>query len=482
MDHDTRRNFLKNAGAVAATGIGFSILTASTKTTDIRIEDVAHSYEEYLFRTPNKFAGTVVDRATIMTVKCTVRTKGGKVTKGFGSMPLGNVWSFPSKKMSYAATLSAMKALAEDIGKITGSYEEFDHPIDINWALHPLYMKAAAEVSERMHLPDPIPKLCTLVTASPFDAAVHDAFGKAHGLNCYHTYGPEFMNHDLSHYLGAEYRREYPSRYLQQEPKPRMPLYHLVSAIDPIEETDITTRVDDGLPETLAEWINYNGLTHFKIKLNGDDPKWDVERVLHVDRVTTETQRKRGLRNWFYALDFNERCPNVDYLLQFLRRVKEKAPAGYGRIQYVEQPTARDLKAHPENRMQEAAELRLIVIDESLTDVDALLLSRKMGYTGASIKASKGQSQMIIVASAAQKQNMFLCGGDMSCPGAALIQSASLPAHVPGVRAIEANARQYMPAANKAWEARFPDMFRITDGMIGTGELNGPGLGPPEAG
>ncbi len=486
MDHTTRREFLKNAGAVAG-GIGvaelsagITILSGSTKKTGVRIEDISHGYEEYLYRTPNKFAGTVVDRATIMTVKCTVRTSAGKVAKGFGSMPLGNVWSFPSKKMPYAATLSAMKALAEELAKITGSYKEFEHPIDINWALNPLYLKAAAEVSLRLHLPVPLPKLCTLVTASPFDAAVHDAFGKAHSLNCYHTYGPEFMNHDLSYYLGAEYQGEYPSRYIQKEPKPRMPLYHLVSAIDPVEEADITKRVDDGLPETLSEWINYNGLTHFKIKLNGDDPKWDVERILHVDRVTTETQKKRGVQDWFYALDFNERCPNVDYLLQFLRRVKEKAPAGYERIQYVEQPTARDLKAHPENRMQEAAKLCPIVIDESLTDVEALLLSRKMGYTGASIKASKGQSQMVIVTSVAERHKMFLCGGDMSCPGAALIQSASLPAHVPGVKAIEANARQYMPAANKVWEPRFPGMFRITDGMIRTGELIGPGLGPSE--
>ena len=56
-------------------------------------------------------------------------------------------------------------------------------------------------------------------------------------------------------------------------------------------------------------------------------------------------------------------------------------------------------------------------------------------------------------------------------------QSASLAAHVPGVAAIEANARQYMPAANKAWESRFPGVFRITDGMMKTAELNKPGLG-----
>src|SRR2546427_4053332 len=75
MNKTTRRNFFKNAAAVTG-GIGIgnlsagvTILSASTKKTDIRIEDISHSYQEYLYRTPNKFAGTVVDRATIMTVR-----------------------------------------------------------------------------------------------------------------------------------------------------------------------------------------------------------------------------------------------------------------------------------------------------------------------------------------------------------------------------------------------------------------------------
>ena len=106
----------------------------------------------------------------------------------------------------------------------------------------------------------------------------------------------------------------------------RMPLYHLVSAIDPLVESDIKQRVNDGLPETLPEWINYNGLTHFKIKLDGDDLKWDSERVLSVDRVATETEQKRGVTGWVYSLDFNERCPDVQYLVDFLRRVKDKSP------------------------------------------------------------------------------------------------------------------------------------------------------------
>jgi L-alanine-DL-glutamate epimerase-like enolase superfamily enzyme len=421
-----------------------------------------------------------VDRATVLNVNCSVRTGDGRVAKGFGSMPLGNIWSFPSKTMSYETTLAAMRALAGDLARITAGYPEFGHPIDINWALEPAYLKAAAEVSSRLRLTEPIPKLCSLVTASAFDAAIHDAFGKAHGLNCYHTYGPEFMQHDLAYYLGPEYKGEFPSRYLSPEPKPRMPLYHLVSAIDPIEDADIVQRVNDGLPETLPEWIRYNGLTHLKIKLNGDDRKWDVERVLRVDKVTTQTQAQRGVRDWVYSLDFNEKCPNVEYLLDFLHEVKRRAPQGYERIQYVEQPTARDLKAHPENEMHAAAKLVPVVIDESLTDVEALLIACQMGYTGVALKACKGQSHMMLIASIGEKHKLFLCVQDLTCPGASLIQSAGLAAHVPDVAAIEANARQFMPAANQAWASRFPGIFQITDGTMHTAELTKAGLGATE--
>jgi L-alanine-DL-glutamate epimerase-like enolase superfamily enzyme len=453
---------------------------ASSKPTDIRVEDISFGFEDYGYRTPIKFGGVAIDRVTILNVDGVVRQTTGRTGKGFGSMPLGNVWSFPSKVLSYDDTLRAMKALTERIGRIIADYKEFGHPIDLTWALEPTYLQAASKVSEELKLPEPIPTLCTLVVASAFDAAIHDAFGKLHGLNCYRTYGKDFVTHDLSHYLGPEFRGEYLDRYVLKEPKPRMPLYHLVGALDTIEEADIGRRIGDGLPETLPEWIRFNGLTHIKIKLNGDDLDWDVERVLHVDRVAADSQKERGIDKWYYSLDFNEKCQSVDYLLEFLNRIKSEAPAGFERIQYIEQPTARDLKAHPGNRMHEAAKLRPVVIDESLTDLESLQLAREMGYTGAALKACKGQTQALLMAAAAQKSKMFLCVQDLSCPGASLIHSAGLAAHVPGVAAIESNARQYVPAANQPWETKFPGIFHITDGTLETGLLTRPGLSAVE--
>lgn len=471
----TRRQWLQGAAAAPA----LNLLNSRSQMSGISIEDVEFGFEDHRYRTPLKFGGTVVDRVTLLNVNCRIKTRSGKSAAGSGSMPLGNVWSFPSTILSYDETLRAMKSLAERIGRITRSCTESGHPIDINWHLEPEYLKAAAEVSRELGLAQPIPKLCTLVTASPFDAAVHDAFGKLHGISSYRTYGRDFMVRDLSHYLGAEFKGEFLEQYVLRSPKARMPLYHLVGAVDPILEDDIKERINDGLPETLPEWINYNGLTHLKIKLNGDDLEWDVNRVVRVDRVAAEVQARRGVRTWFYSLDFNEKCRNVAYLLEFLRRVKEQTASGFERIQYIEQPTKRDLRSDHANVMHEAAKLRPVVIDESLTELESLRLAKEMGYTGAALKACKGQTQALLMAAAAQKYKMFLCVQDLTCPGASLIHSAGLAAHVPGVAAIEANARQYCPVANKPWEERFPGIFRVKDGTMRTGVLSGPGLSLP---
>lgn len=442
------------------------------KPTDVRVKDVSLGYEDFLYRTPIKFGGVALDRVTLLNVEVVVETRMAVWSRGFGSMPLGNVWAWPTKALTYDQTLAAMKGIAENCREVY-SKSRFGHPLDIGHACEP-------EVVSDDEEPLP-PVLAILVVNSAFDAALHDAFGKAHGLSSYHTYGPDFVSHDLSHYLDAEFAGETLDRYVLPEPKPRMPLYHLVGALDPLTDADVTNRIEDGLPNTLGEWIAADGLTHLKVKLNGDDLGWDVDRVVRVNAVAEEVQRRRGVSQWFYSLDFNERCKDVGYLIEFLKQLKERTAAGYDRVQYVEQPTARDLKANRQNVMHEAAKLKPVVIDESLVDLESLRLAREMGYTGVAFKACKGQTQSLLLAAAAQKYGLFRCVQDLTCVGASLIHSAGIAAHIPGVAAIESNGRQYCPAANRGWDDRFPGVFTIRDGTMNTALLNGPGLGatPP---
>jgi hypothetical protein len=81
------------------------------------------------------------------------------------------------------------------------------------------------------------------------------------------------------------------------------------------------------------------------------------------------------------------------------------------------------------------------------------------------------------MAAAAEKNRMFLCVQDLTCPGQSFLHSASLAAWIPGVAAIEGNARQYCPAPNAKWAVKYPGLFDITEGTVATGSLDGEGLG-----
>jgi hypothetical protein len=379
-----RGPFLRQA---SATSPGAAVV--APKPTDIRIDEVVHDYEDYVYRAPYKFGGRIVDRTTLLNVRCRVTTRNGQTAWGFASMTMGNMWAFPSATMTYDTTLEAMKALAARIARMAGDCPEIGHPLDIAHVLEPECLKAAAEVSAERKLTDPIPKLCTLVVASPF-------------------------------------------------------------------------------------------LLRIKIKLQGDDLSWDVGRTLAIDRIAVAAQGERRVADLAYCLDFNERCADVQYVLECLSVIRARSPEAFSRILYVEQPTARDLQVNRQNVMHEAARLCPVVIDESLTDLESLVLAREMGYTGVALKACKGQSQTVLMAAAAQKYKMFLCVQDLTCPGASLVHSVGISARVPAVAGIEANARQYVPAANEPWRHRFPGIFTITDGYIRTDEIGGPGLGIPD--
>ncbi|MFO1022696.1 MAG: mandelate racemase/muconate lactonizing enzyme family protein [Planctomycetales bacterium] len=447
------------------------------KNTDIRILEVHCSFEPYKFRTPLSFGGRVQQGSELINVEIKVESRNGKHAIGFGSMPMGNVWAWPSETVTPDQTAAAIKQFARELIEIAEDFPEFAHPLETMYRISGEYTHLGQKISRQMKLAEPMPPLAELVAASPFDAALHDAFGRAHSQNSYNLLGKEFVATDLSEYLDASFKGEYLDKYTLREPKPRMPLYHLVGALDPLSMEDVTTKVGDRLPECLADWIAAEGLTHLKIKLGSGDLQADLDRTLAVDKVATEAQAKRNVSNWFYSLDFNEKCPDVGFLLEFLKKLKAASPAAYERIQYIEQPTHRDLKGHPDQKVHEAAQLKPVVIDESLADYETLLLAREMGYSGVALKACKGHSDALLIAAAAQKMGLFLCVQDLTCPGFSFLHSASLAARIPTVTAIEGNARQYSPSMNRQWRTRFPGMFDIKDGTVNTSLLNGVGLG-----
>lgn len=447
------------------------------KSTDIRICELHSSLRQINYRTPMKFGGRVVNDVTLLDVRAVVETRDGRRGEGLGSMPMGNVWAWPSNVVPADQTLAAMVALWEDLATSKLLRLPVGDPFEHCHDLAIFRPQVAANISKLEQWSEPMPVLAQLVATSPFEAAVFDGYGRALGQNAYNLLGSEFINNDLAKYIAPEFAGEYLDRYTLREPKARMPLYHLVGALDPLVDSDVAERLHDGLPQTLGEWITYNGLTHLKIKLAGDNLAWDVARVAAVEAASIPAQAARGCSQWHYSLDFNEKCANVEYVLDFLAKLEEVAPQALARVQYIEQPTHRDLRANPENRMHRAAKIKPVVIDESLVDYESLLLAREQGYSGVALKACKGHSEALLMGAAAQKFGLFLCVQDLTCVGASFLHSASLAARIPTIAAIEGNGRQYCPAGNQGWQDRYPAMFHITDGTVGTHELSGNGLG-----
>ncbi len=447
------------------------------KPTDVTVKEVKVSFEPVQYRTPLKFGGRVVSSSCLINADVTVEARNGKHATGHGSMPVGNVWAWPSTTLEPDQTESLMKAFAEEVVELFNSYPGYGHPLEIEFEVSSEYDHQAHRIPEGMGIRETLPPLAQLVAASPIDAALHDAYGRMLKLNSFNTLSKEFCNVDLSEFLDEQFSGEYLDQYTLREPVASLPLYHLIGALDPLTPGDVAERPDDKLPVTLGEWILADALTHLKIKLAGDQLDWDVERVLAIEKVAASVQAQRGCADWYYSCDFNEKCDSADYVIEFLKKVRKASKAAFDRIQYIEQPTSRHLDTADAPQMHAVAAIKPVVIDEALISYESLLLAREQGYSGIALKACKGQSESLLMAAAAQKFGMFLCVQDLTCPGFSFLHSCSLAARIPGMAAIEGNARQYCPTANSKWARKVPTVFTVKNGRIDTSRLAGPGLG-----
>lgn len=441
---------------------------------DITVREVENSTRSFVYRQPMKFGGRVVEDVCVLRVEIVVTREGSrKQVKGVGEMTMGNAWAWPSK-IPGKITLKILIELANRLSARVQESTLSGDPLQIGERIGHLRDAVTQELVDEYKIAESIPKLAAMLAASPLEAAVHDAYGRVAGTSSFNCLTADYLNQDLSAYLGEEFVGKYPGDYFSSAPKATMPLYHLVGALDPLSEADLDHRLEDGYPETLEQWLHQDGITHLKIKLAGNNIDWDVGRIVEVTRICEGVAPER---NWKLSFDFNEQCPNEDYVLDLLERIERLSKLSFDRLQYIEQPTPRDLTQRTEMTVHRIARIRPVVIDESLTDVESLKLARQRGYTGLALKACKGQSECILMGAAGTHYDMFTCVQDLTCIGGSFLHSASIASRIPKVSAIEGNGRQYCPIGNEAYMKEYAPMFRVRYGTIPTELLDGHGLG-----
>lgn len=431
-------------------------------------------------RTPLKFGAVVIDELPIGYARVTVENRYGQVATGWGAMFLMDLWAWPVSQADHTAKNQVMRDLFDAYAGVIGSYHEFGHPLEIFMATKDELQRINQSLCARLTPGETMPYLGALICASPVDHALHDAFGRVNAIDSYVGYGPAYMRFDLARYLGSDYRGVYPSQFLRQDYAPAVPIFHLVGGLDLLRKAEVTAAFpQDGIPNSLDDWIVQDGVFCLKVKLQGRNLDWDVNRTLEVSQIYHEVQttlRPDLPVQPYLTADTNEQCESPEYMIAYLRKVRELAPQVYDEILYIEQPTERDLTANRWN-MRSLAQYKPVLIDESLATVEDFQLAVELGWSGIALKSCKCLSSDLLFIPLAEMNRIPYAVQDLTNPSLALIESVGLAARTHTILGVEANSRQFFPAANTLAAAVHPDLYHVRNGVAKTTTLHGTGLG-----
>ena len=446
--------------------------------TDIRIVDFSLQLIPVETRMPLKFGTEVLSSVTCARVCVLVENKIGKKAEGWGETPLSVQWVWPSE-IEYAVRHDALIEFCELLAKRWKGFDRTGHCLEIG---HDMIMEelplALNEFNEgRFANLEPMPWLAALVCASAFDIAVHDAYGVINKVPTYQAYGKEFLLSDLSDFLkpakdtNIQFASKYPADFLDLNPPSRIPVWHLVGGLDPLEESELKgDEPDDGYPVHLREWIERDGLYCLKIKLRGNDQEWDYQRLVKIGVIAQEMNVAH------LTTDFNCTVTDPDYVNQILDRLKHEFPQTYDLILYVEQPFPYDLEKNQID-VHSVSSRKPLFMDESAHDWKHVMLGRQLGWNGVALKTCKTQTGALLSLCWAKAHGMDLMVQDLTNPMLAQIPHVLLGAHAGTIMGVESNGMQFYPEASIREAEIHPGIYKRSGGVLDLKSIRGDGFG-----
>lgn len=424
-------------------------------------------------RVPLKFGPETLSSVTCARIRMRVQSRDGHTAEGWGETPLSVQWGWPST-LAYEARHIAMKDLCVALAKGWAAHEKFGHPVEVGHDFVEQVLPSLLDESNgNSKLGEPMPWLAALICASAFDVALHDAYGNLLQRPIYETYGAEFMNRTLDQFLtpADSFQGKFVANYLLPKRKEQLAAWHLVGGLDPLDPSDLTgSEPNDGYPVLLRDWIARDGLNCLKIKLRGNDAKWDYERTVRVGKIAIETDAQK------LTADFNCTVSDPQYVVEILDRLRSDEPKIFNRLLYIEQPFPYDLEKYRIN-VRAISSRKPLFLDESAHDWKLIRLGRELGWTGVALKTCKTQSGALLSGCWAKEHGMQLMVQDLSNPMLAQIPHVLLAAHVGTIEGVETNGMQFYPDASKAEAVVHPDIYQRRGGKISLSTLRGPGFG-----
>lgn len=407
------------------------------------------------FVKPLQLSSGIID--SISEARATVRVLvDGREATGHGSIYLSDLWAWPEPSLNHDQRDAILREISTDIADnlyaLCGS--EPQHPLELGLRLH------HAVCEEPTYLRQPVvPSLALAMCASPFDAAIHDAVGQALGISAFDFYQSDVAIPSADRYFESGKAAAAIAATISKEPRTEVDAWLIVGAAD-------------ALPDTLRPWIQDRGYNGFKIKLLAKHTAVDVARTAEVYRAALAC----GATSPRLCVDSNEGNPSAASVLDYLQQLQALDAEAYAALEYLEQPTGRDIELHPFD-WTEVSALKPVLLDEGLTSLDLLPEVVRQNWSGFALKTCKGHSFALVAAAWAKEHGIIVALQDLTNPGLAAIHAALFAAYVPTCNGVELNSPQYTPAANEPWLPRLQPLLEPRNGKHGLQGVSSVGLG-----
>ena len=419
-------------------------------------------------------------------VRLTLRDDQGNETFGCAADRLSVRWLDKRPGKSTGQKRRELAALVEHARDATMRQPRFETPFQKWLEVYPEITRAgrqtnqealtasfAAALLERAILDG----VCRLAGKSLFEMLQADQLGFRPG-----TLHPELKQLDFP-------------RLLPRFPVTEINIRHTVGIFDPLTEEDwpADKRLNDGLPETLADYIAQDGIRFFKVKISGDADA-DLRRLSRLWEILPY-EREPAI-----TLDANEAFEDLEVFANYVKRLEQTNLGLFQHVLYIEQPLPRSLALREDSAkwIREVGQLKPLIIDESDGSVNAYRRALDIGYAGTSHKNCKGffksLTNLALAAHfSADDRRTVISAEDLQNLPVVPLQQDFVSVGILGLEHCERNGHHYnfglsMLSDKDKQQAtkRHPDLYvkrgdewflRIEEGMVSCASLHGPGFG-----
>lgn len=408
----------------------------------------------------------------------------GTVERGVASGTFTPMWFYKDPAMSLAESCDELLAAAEAAAD-EATDSEAESVFDFWRSVHEGVERWAGDRANQ-------PPLLWNYAVSLVEQAIIDAFCRATDTTFAAAVRENAFGLDLGWWYDELAGTE-PGALLPDEPRGEAAIRHTVGLSDPLTPEDVPDgeRLRDGLPQALSEYIEQQGIRHFKVKLAAEPS--DADRLRRIAGVLDAQ-----LDDYAVSFDANEQYADVSQFREQWRRFRadETLSDLLDDLLYVEQPLPRDVALSDATRRGFAdwSDRPPVIIDESDDRPRTCKAAVECGYAGTSHKNCKGvlkgiANRCLIERYDRQREQTYVMSGEdlTTLPPVELQQDFAVTATL-GLYSVERNGHHYYRGLSMlpddvqtAVLDAHPDLFErreegfvaldVTDGRVALGSV-----------